>query len=539
MHRVEKPGSGILSRPCLSYYTGKFYELSSWRKALISAGSYDASPFSVKVDHILLLKGIHHATVNVASILPRPEITDLLGLNYRRIPILAIGNDIYIDTSLISVALERRFPVAQGFGTLFPKGKQGQPPHTGLIKAFAKHWADTVLFSLAPALLNWSKFPAAFVKDRSALSGAPINVQAITASREKAISLLSTQLSLVEEQLSDGREWLFDSEGPSLADVSVNFVYAWVQTFRGVESLFDPSTFPKSLAWLSRMAAYLGHLKKVQPQSAVISGADAAAKIASESFEAYSVVGFDQREAKRLGLTVGDRVSVAPDDSGRNFPTEGTLVALNREELILEVQGQVGTFRCHFPRVMFTAKVVSKSEHKLVSLHHLLLFYDMSLLVHAYKLRPISKEATELAMRIITAHPSGLNTREIFKLGLKAHPPVEHAPEPTLPFRSRSGRIGLPVPTAIDHPFRSVRYLKSRILDDLEKQQAIQKRLVPVPVTELEGEELKRVLGSGAQSQGVDGITQVRVHRWVLPLPERAPPPHRDLSHSTWQKETK
>lgn len=34
--------------------------------------------------------------------LPRPEITDLLGLNYRRIPVLAIGNDVYCDTRFLA-----------------------------------------------------------------------------------------------------------------------------------------------------------------------------------------------------------------------------------------------------------------------------------------------------------------------------------------------------------------------------------------------------------------------------------------------------
>ena len=40
--------------------------------------------------------------------LPRPEVMDMLGIKYRRIPILAIGNDVYCDTSLIASALERR-----------------------------------------------------------------------------------------------------------------------------------------------------------------------------------------------------------------------------------------------------------------------------------------------------------------------------------------------------------------------------------------------------------------------------------------------
>jgi len=294
--------------------------------------------------------------------LPRPEITDLLGVTYRRIPILAIGNDIYCDTSLIASALERRFPSSQGYGTIFPNKKHGGSADTGLIKAFSKHWADTVLFPLAPLHLPWQKFPSAFIQDRSALRGGSINVEAMVAERGKSLSMLSTHLSLIEEQLSDGREWLFDTELPSLADVSVHFVYAWVKTFRGVESLFDANTFPKSLEWLARLTAYLGRLKQSQREVPKITGKDAAARIAAASFEPYSSVGFDVREGARLGLKAGDEVSIAPDDSGRNFGTVGKLVALNKEEFVIETKGSAGLVRCHFPRIMFTAKLAAKSK---------------------------------------------------------------------------------------------------------------------------------------------------------------------------------
>lgn len=49
---------------------------------------------------------------------------------------------------------------------------------------------------------------------------------------------------LVEEQLRDGREWLFNTESPGLADISVHFLLAWVGKFPGVKSLFD--TTPKT-----------------------------------------------------------------------------------------------------------------------------------------------------------------------------------------------------------------------------------------------------------------------------------------------------
>ncbi|KAF7345668.1 Glutathione s-transferase [Mycena venus] len=326
---------------------------------------YDASPFTMKIDHVLLLKSIRHEKVIVANMIPRPEITDLLGVTYRRIPILAIGNDIYCDTSLITSALERRFPASQGYGTIFPNRKNGGGADTGFINAFVKHWADTAVFFTGVRVVNWERFPPEFVKDRSTLLGGPINLEALAAGRGKALSTLSTHLSLVEEQLSDGREWLFDTELPSLADVSVHFVFAWIKRNPAAESLFDVSTFPKSLKWLARMAAYLEELRQKQPVALIITGEDAAARIAAAPFEPYTVVGFDAREGERLGLKLGDEVSIDREDAANmqvNFATVGKLVALNREEFVVERTGSAGLVRCHFPRIGFAASLVSQSK---------------------------------------------------------------------------------------------------------------------------------------------------------------------------------
>ena len=101
----------------------------------------------------------------VPSTLPRPEISNLLGIAYRRIPLLAIGNDVYCDTSLISYALERRFPVSAGYGTIFPPSKSGKSD-SGMVKAFAQNYPEKSVFPLAVGLLPWHKFPENFLKDR-------------------------------------------------------------------------------------------------------------------------------------------------------------------------------------------------------------------------------------------------------------------------------------------------------------------------------------------------------------------------------------
>jgi hypothetical protein len=106
----------------------------------------------------------------VSSILPRPELSELLGISYRRIPIVAIGGDVYCDTSLIISALERRFPGSEGYPTLFPARKGGGSVDSGMVKAFAMYYADRGLFPAASLTLSYDKFPEAFVKDRTDVS---------------------------------------------------------------------------------------------------------------------------------------------------------------------------------------------------------------------------------------------------------------------------------------------------------------------------------------------------------------------------------
>jgi len=102
--------------------------------------------------------------------LPRPELSETMGITYRRIPILAIGRDVYADTSLIASTLERRYPVSAGYGTLFPQKKGGGLAETGMVKALVMYYFDRTVFSLAAASLPYNKFPEAFLKDRSDVS---------------------------------------------------------------------------------------------------------------------------------------------------------------------------------------------------------------------------------------------------------------------------------------------------------------------------------------------------------------------------------
>ncbi len=113
-----------------------------------------------------------------------------------------------------------------------------------------------------------------------------------------------------------------------------------------------------------------------------ISGEEASKIVLSSSHEnAEDIVGFEDAEGQRLGVKVGDTVSVTPTDTGKLLvsvcfkPTEmtdcifsvyekgfvpsvGRLVALNRQEVVLEVDASenAGTVRLHFPRLEFAVK---------------------------------------------------------------------------------------------------------------------------------------------------------------------------------------
>ncbi|KAI0663275.1 hypothetical protein C8Q70DRAFT_907485 [Cubamyces menziesii] len=326
---------------------------------------YDASPFATKVKNLLTVKRIPHLRVEVTTTLPRPDLAERLGVTYRRIPVLAIGKDVYCDSSLIAAALERRFPPAAGHPTLFPARKGGGKADTGMIKALCMTYADRALFPLAAENLPYRKFTPEFVNDRSAWLGKKIDPAALEANQPVVKSWLVSHLALLEEQLADGREWLMDTETPGLADLTVHFSWAWMQQFRSLRDLFDRARFPASIAWITRMSEYVA--KAGSQQKSVldnISGAQAAEIICSSETEDPKIVGFDAVEAARLGLKQYQYVFVTPSDNGK-IPTVGRLISLNHDEVAIETQGSAGTVYCHFPRLNFVVKPEAAGSAKL------------------------------------------------------------------------------------------------------------------------------------------------------------------------------
>ena len=105
--------------------------------------------------------------------IPRPEVIDLLGIGYRRIPLLAIGNDVYCDTSLIVSQLEKRIPPSAEYASVFPPRKGGGKVDRGIIKTFAMTYGDRTLFPMGGSILPYDRLGKKFLEDRSAVSIRP------------------------------------------------------------------------------------------------------------------------------------------------------------------------------------------------------------------------------------------------------------------------------------------------------------------------------------------------------------------------------
>lgn len=135
--------------------------------------------------------------------------------------------------------------------------------------------------------------------------------------------------------------------------------------------MFNSSRYPAVVSWFNAFEAFVARLPstetRVEEGSNGGAWRDAIAQCAASTdagmllpTPAPQHVEFD----RKLGLLPGVQVSVAPDDTGRDDPTLGTLVALSPEEVVIQPRETKGeekrdgrvSARVHFPRLGFVVR---------------------------------------------------------------------------------------------------------------------------------------------------------------------------------------
>ncbi|KAF7453120.1 Glutathione s-transferase like protein [Pyrenophora tritici-repentis] len=344
-------------------------------------------PFTNKVRLVLQIKQIPFLYVPVPSMLPRPLLTSTFALHYRKIPVLAIGREIYCDTSLIIEALEHFFPAVQGWGTVYPKveGVDGWM-YRGLVRGFTSFWTDKPLFRATTGLIPPSVWSTDFGKDRAQLIGHALSPAKLGSKINQNLSNLDLHLSLLEPMFGSGT-WAIPTNTPSLADISLYYQLRWgidIAAGRGISNLsggethdtqedvmgqvFSQERYPGLWRWFHAFEAYMDAIPDLQttvPESDT-RWKDALRRtplLSDNDLLVPTAVGQHRPLDVRGGLLPGVSVKIAPDDTGRNNPTSGTLVKMGVEEVVIMPNGKAELdVRVHFPRLGFLIKVVEGSK---------------------------------------------------------------------------------------------------------------------------------------------------------------------------------
>ncbi|GAP84574.2 putative glutathione s-transferase [Rosellinia necatrix] len=358
---------------------------------------YEHSPYARRVVWYLNLRGIPYSQCLQPRIMPRPDL-ELLGVSYRRIPVLSIGRDVYADSRLILEKLEALYPASAAHPGISAAsaaagggggGSGSGAERAALEQLLATRAADGGLFMRAVQCFPAAAFAdAAFQRDRAALNGidvdapgaapAPLSRAVLARQRPEALAVMRRWVRWLETGLlADGRTWILDSNttstaaavaggsggggggGPSLADIEAAWVLHWVSGVPGAlpADVLGPESAPRVVAWLARFAAAVAAAGRAAPAPAALGGEEAARRIAGSRFAE------PEGEVLRTDPTVvvvggalakGAPVRLWPTDYGFSHKDSGKLVSVDDREYVIEAEGAFGSIRIHAPRHGFT-----------------------------------------------------------------------------------------------------------------------------------------------------------------------------------------
>ncbi len=292
---------------------------------------YAISVFSERVRLALGLKGLTYHSVDIPSMMPKPDLLPLTG-GYRRTPVMQIGADVYCDTLLILRKIDDLHPQP----SLYPGNSRG-------LATALSWWADKALFwpslgTLADTIGH--RIPEAFVTERKAF-GFPLDPADVHPLIGRHLQQGAAHLAWLSAMLADGRPFLL-GDAVSVADLAAYSCF-WLLSEQGGEEALGRVPFAFARPWAARVAA-LGH---GNPVAMTAEGALATARRSTPQDPATPI------DADPSGLKLGSRVTVTPDDTGRD-PVSGVLLSADAEEVVIRSEHpRTGPVNIHFPRAGF------------------------------------------------------------------------------------------------------------------------------------------------------------------------------------------
>jgi glutathione S-transferase len=266
-------------------------------------------------------------------------------------PLLAIGKDIYIDSRLILSKLEALYPDS----ILAPS----TPADTGIRKLFENYNTDGGIFANTVKLMPYWEASGVlqnkvFLDDRQKLSGGRrMTAQAMEMGRPDALQHMRQAFELMETTfLADGRKWILNSEGPTVADIDAVWPLSWLIADRGMkgslpETYFSEKIYPKTYAWVHRFMNEVAQKKKQTRPPNSLDGPSMKTRV-SDTTSPLEATTF--ADSDPLDLQPGQQVEVYPTDYGQAHKDRGALVGLSTTEAVIR---NTQNLHLHFPRWNF------------------------------------------------------------------------------------------------------------------------------------------------------------------------------------------
>lgn len=308
---------------------------------------YQYAPNAQRARNLLNLCGLPYKICEQPFVQPRPILQNL-GITYRRIPVNAIGKDVYVDNRVFLDAILTIFGSEPGVKALV------RTKHDQAYEAFGYRMFWNLLEILPDTVYNDTMVQDR--KDLYSMLGKPDYREV----RPSATAAFRQYMDIIEhdflsEQDSNG-PWICGSK-PGIADLQT----AWIPKF-ALETIdyahgasagkegegFGPENYPRTYKWLSN---FVSHVPENEVEK--VGGEDAAKKILGAPYAAKEI-GVDETHDP-TGFRKGDQVQIATTDDTTpgNMPQLGKLVGLNRHEMVIQLENGL---RLHFPRIGYSLK---------------------------------------------------------------------------------------------------------------------------------------------------------------------------------------
>ena len=253
---------------------------------------YQFAPNAQKSRNLLAMCGIPFRVCEQPFVMPRPILTDL-GITYRRIPVNAIGRDLYADNRVFMEAVQETFAEKA----------------SALAKSHADHAYESFgyrSFWICLPLVPVKMISEEFLKDREEMVSV-FNRSDYEQLRPSALAEFRQLLDSVENDFLANGSWI-GGEKCSLADLHASWMIKWVLQTMEVqdEPGFSAKEFPKVHSWIERLP-----LHSPDSDAEKISAEDAKQKILDSDYSARDA-GIDSSDP--TGLQAGTMVSVGTTD---------------------------------------------------------------------------------------------------------------------------------------------------------------------------------------------------------------------------------